>query len=194
MNNVERETGDRVRRRNPSATLILFVAWLASGKAHASFLSGEALDTAADVISWVVVCFVPIVAIVIFWMVHVLPEKVAEKRHHPQKDAIKTLCMLSLVFGGLLWPFAWLWAYAKPTQYRMAYGTDKHDDYFVEMTEKVKTGSLVGEEIEHLRHELDAMADHGQLPPKLKALRAELDSLHAQAAAARATDSKSGTV
>ena len=40
----------------------------------------------------------------LFWMVHVLPEKIAHKRHHPQFEAIKTLCLLSLVFGGLLWP------------------------------------------------------------------------------------------
>ena len=29
--------------------------------------------------------------IVLFWMVHVLPEKIAHKRHHPQLEAIKTL-------------------------------------------------------------------------------------------------------
>jgi hypothetical protein len=36
---------------------------------------------------------------------------------------------LSLVFGGLLWPIAWLWAYSKPVVHKMAYGTDKasHD-------------------------------------------------------------------
>jgi hypothetical protein len=28
------------------------------------------------------------------------------------------------VFGGLLWPLAWLWAYSKPVFYKMAYGTD----------------------------------------------------------------------
>ena len=28
--------------------------------------------------------FVPIVVIVVFWLVHVLPEKIAHKRHHPQ--------------------------------------------------------------------------------------------------------------
>ena len=69
--------------------------------------------------------FVPIVLIVLFWMVHVLPEKIAHKRHHPQLEAIKTLCLLSLVFGGLLWPIAWLWAYTKPVGYKLAYGTDK---------------------------------------------------------------------
>ena len=65
-------------------------------------------------------------------MVHVLPEKIAHKRHHPQLEAIKTLCLLSLVFGGLLWPIAWLWAYTKPVGYKLAYGTDKSPDYFKE--------------------------------------------------------------
>ena len=29
-----------------------------------------------------------------------------------------------LAFGGLLWPFAFLWAYSKPVMYKLAYGTD----------------------------------------------------------------------
>jgi len=69
--------------------------------AYASFLPPEMMDTMATYVAWFVVIFVPIGAIVLFWMVHVLPEKIAEKRHHPQKDAIHTLCLLSLVFGGL---------------------------------------------------------------------------------------------
>jgi hypothetical protein len=73
---------------------------------------------------------VPVVAITVFWLVHILPEKIAEKRHHPQKDAIKTLCLLSLVFGGMLWPLAWLWAYSKPVFHKMAYGTDKHEEFY----------------------------------------------------------------
>ena len=93
--------------------------------AEASLLSGEALDTAAEVISWVVLIVVPIVGIAVFWLVHILPEKIAEKRNHPQAHAIQVLCLLSLVFGGLLWPLAWLWAYTKPVLYRMAYGTDQ---------------------------------------------------------------------
>ncbi|MGE5170749.1 MAG: DUF3302 domain-containing protein, partial [Rudaea sp.] len=74
----------------------------AAGAAHASFLSGEALDTAANVMAWVVLIIVPVIGIVVFWLVHVLPERIAEKRHHPQQQAIQTLCLLSLVFGGLL--------------------------------------------------------------------------------------------
>jgi CBS domain containing-hemolysin-like protein len=161
-----------------AAARLAAVAWLgAAAPASASFLSGEALDTAATVMSWFVVCVVPIVVIVLFWLVHVMPEKIAEKRHHPQKDAIHTLCLLSLVFGGLLWPIAWLWAYTKPIGYRLAYGTDKHDDYYTGMGEKAKSGSLLDEDIVHLRHELDAMAAKGTLPTALKSLRNELDAL-----------------
>jgi predicted MFS family arabinose efflux permease len=83
------------------------------------------MDTLADILSWVVVLVVPPAAIALFWMVHILPEKIAEKRHHPQAEAIKTLCLLSLVFGGLLWPLAWLWTYTKPVLHKMAYGNEE---------------------------------------------------------------------
>ena len=104
-------------------------AALTPANAHASFLQGEALDTMADVMSWIVIFLVPAVLIVVFWLLHILPEKVAEKRHHPQAKAIQCLCLLSLFFGGLLWPIAWLWAYSKPVLYKMAYGTDKLDPH-----------------------------------------------------------------
>jgi CBS domain containing-hemolysin-like protein len=170
-------------QRRVAASVMALVSATASTGALASFLSGEALDTAATVLSWFVVCVVPIVVIVLFWLVHVMPEKIAEKRHHPQKDAIHVLCLLSLVFGGLLWPFAWLWAYTKPVGHRLAYGTDKHDDYFVEMSDKARAGDLLHDELSHLREELDAMATKGLLPARLKSLRRELDALQAAPAA-----------
>jgi hypothetical protein len=164
-------------------TAALAAGLLASAGARAAFLSGEALDTAADVLAIVVLIVVPVAAIVLFWLVHILPEKIAEKRHHPQKDSIKTLCLLSLVFGGMLWPLAWLWAYTRPVLFKGAYGVEKHEDYYVEMGEKARGGELLREEIVHLRHELDAMAATGTLPPELRDLRAELDALHERAAA-----------
>ncbi|MGH8038173.1 MAG: DUF3302 domain-containing protein [Stenotrophomonas sp.] len=112
----------------PRATTLLAAAALfAAPPAQASFLSGEALDTAANVIAWLALLVVPVVLIAVFWMVHILPEKIAHKRHHPQLDAIKTLCLLSLLFGGLLWPLAWLWAYTRPVLHKLAYGTDTVD-------------------------------------------------------------------
>src|SRR5262245_59223551 len=95
---------------------------------HASLLAPETEDKLATVLALFILFVVPVVLIVLFWLVHILPEKIAHKRHHPQFEAIRTLCLLSLVFGGLLWPLAWIWAYSKPVLYRMAYGTDKHAD------------------------------------------------------------------
>jgi CBS domain containing-hemolysin-like protein len=110
-------------RRRLVACNTLLAALLATS-AHASFLSGDALDEAADIVAWVALVIGPIVAIAVFWIVHILPEKIAEDRKHPQAKAIQTLCLLSLFFGGLLWPIAWLWAYTKPVLHKMAYGTD----------------------------------------------------------------------
>ena len=168
---------------------LLAAAWataIITAPARASFLSGEAVDTAADILAIVVLFLVPVVGIVVFWLVHVLPEKIAEKRHHPQTAAITTLCLLSLVFGGLLWPIAWLWAFTKPVVHRMAYGTDKNEEFFDEMAEKQREGKLLREEASHLREELEAMEARGALPPKLRVLKDELARLRLAEAQARA--------
>jgi CBS domain containing-hemolysin-like protein len=181
-----KEGVSRPRGRGALRALGLWLAALGASSAQAAFLSGEALDTAADVLAIVVLIVVPVVAIVLFWLVHVLPEKIAHKRHHPQRDAIQTLCLLSLVFGGLLWPLAWLWAYTKPVAYRVAYGTDRHEDYYEEMAEKHRAGELLREEITHLREDLEAMEARGALPPKLRALKDELARMRLADAAERA--------
>ena len=155
------------------ATLLL-VTLGAAEPSHAAFLSGDALDTAADIVSWVVLLFVPIIVIVIFWLVHVLPEKIAHKNHHPQFPAIKTLCLLSLAFGGLLWPLAWLWAYTKPVAYKVAYGTDKAEDYFREQEARLRADQLADEELVRLRSELEAMRASGKLPVHLEQLHGDV--------------------
>ena len=165
---------------------------LAAVPARASFLSGEALDTMADILAIVVLMIVPAGAIVLFWIVHVLPEKIAHKRHHPQRDAITTLCLLSLVFGGLLWPLAWLWAYTKPIGYRIAYGTDRHPEYYDEMADKHREGKLLEEEAVHLREELEAMEASRALPPRLRALKDELARLHIADAGPRLPEGAKG--
>jgi hypothetical protein len=101
--------------RLATAGLLVLAALLASpSPADASLLSPAAEDKMAGFLATFILFFVPIVLIVLFWLVHILPEKIAHQRHHPQFEAIRTLCLLSLVFGGLLWPLAWLWAYTKP--------------------------------------------------------------------------------
>jgi CBS domain containing-hemolysin-like protein len=113
----------RASARLKGALLPLVLALPSS--AHASLFHGETLDKVADVMTWVVLAVVPVVAIGVFLLIHILPEKIAEKKHHPQTKAIQCLCLLSLFFGGLLWPLAWLWAYTRPVLHQLAYGTDK---------------------------------------------------------------------
>lgn len=114
--------------------LILLGLALLPHSAHASLFHGETLDSIANGISWAVLVIAPIIGIAVFWLVHILPEKIAHKRKHPQTRLIQCLCLMSLVFGGILWPLAWLLAYSKPVLHKLAYGTDvdeslDHDDH-----------------------------------------------------------------
>ncbi|MBL8351842.1 MAG: DUF3302 domain-containing protein [Burkholderiaceae bacterium] len=172
----QREDAPSPARRAAAPLILVAAALLLPLPARASFLPPEMMDTAAFYLAWFILCVMPIAGVVLFWMVHVMPEKIAHKRHHPQTDAIKTLCLLSLVFGGLLWPIAWLWAYVRPVGYQAAYGTDKHENYFHEMGEKALAARLPQHELDHLRAELDNMAAKGALTPELRVLRQQLAS------------------
>jgi hypothetical protein len=159
------------------------VLTMLSPAVHASFLHGDTLDSVANGLALFIIFVLPIGGIYLFWMIHILPEKVAEKRHHPQKDAIKTLCLLSLAFGGLLWPIAWLWAYTKPVSYKLAYGTEKHTDYYLEAGEKAMKQEMTLEEIRGLREDLDHLADKGHLTPELRQVREQLVAAETDAVA-----------
>ena len=117
------------RQRWRFSWLIAFACMIVPTRAHASLFHGETLDSIANGISWVVLIIGPIIGIAVFWMVHILPEKIAEKKRHPQAKAIQCVCLLSLCFGGLLWPLAWLWTYTKPVLHKMAYGTDVDESH-----------------------------------------------------------------
>ena len=161
------------------------VACLCAGPAGAA--SGEFADKAASFLAVFIIIVVPIAGITLFWLVHVLPEKIAEKRHHPQKDAIHVLCLLSLVFGGLLWPLAWLWAYSKPVLHKLAYGRDKHEDYYAELEAEAAAeaqGLSVHEELGRLRQELEQLEKRGDLPEATKGVRDRVARLESRAAGA----------
>ncbi len=129
--------------------LAIALVWLAlpASQAEASIFKGETLDKVADVMTWVVLFLAPTIAIAIFLLIHILPEKIAEKKRHPQAKAIQCLCLLSLAFGGMLWPLAWLWAYSKPVLHKLAYGTDVDEEH----GHGVKETQAEGTEVEQLR-------------------------------------------
>jgi CBS domain containing-hemolysin-like protein len=178
----------RPKRESGCARLVTVAAvalsaLLAAPPASASMFQGETLAKVANGIAIVVLILVPIIGIVVFWMVHVLPEKIAHKRHHPQTEAIQVLCLLSLVFGGLLWPLAWLWAYSKPVMYKLAYGKDKHDDYYAELAAKdgTEASSLHGDVV-RLREDLEKLLSKGDAPEQLSSIRDQLAALEPQLA------------
>ena len=157
--------------RGAPGVVLWSLAMAVPSPAAASLMSPEVEDKVATFIAILVLFLVPIVLIVLFWMVHVLPEKIAHKRHHPQFEAIRTLCLLSLVFGGLLWPFAWIWAYSKPVMYKMAYGTDKLVEGEDEPGHAADTG---------LHGRLAALEGAGAPSAEVRALEARIAELEAR--------------
>jgi CBS domain containing-hemolysin-like protein len=165
----------------------LLLGLAAAGPCSAA--SSEFVDSAAHVLALFIIIAVPIGGIVLFWLVHILPEKFAHQRHHPQLAAIKTLCLLSLVFGGILWPLAWLWAFTKPVMHQMAYGRDKHDDYYEKHGVPAPAGDethALRTELARVRQEIVELEKRGDLPTALAALRERLAELE-EATAEQAT-------
>jgi CBS domain containing-hemolysin-like protein len=154
-------TGRLRPRRWRLLSFTAFVILTLPSSAHASMFHGETLDSIANVIAWFALIIAPIVLITVFLLVHILPEKVAHKRGHPQLGAIKCLCLLSLVFGGLLWPIAWLWAYSKPVFHKMAYGTDV--DHSHQQTGGEESGTTELEQLRARVAELEAQIKGGKV-------------------------------
>ncbi len=101
------------------------------GNAYAS----DAEDDLADFLSWCVIGGVPLIGITVYWLVHYLPDTIAKKRKHPQRDAIQALCRVSGIFGGFLWPIAFVWAHMKPVVHEVVYDPQ---DGSVKLHPKVK--------------------------------------------------------
>ena len=160
-----------------TGALLTCAAFLAVPRpAAASLFSPEVEDALATGIALFVIFVVPVVLIALFWMVHVLPEKIAHKRNHPQFEGIRTLCLLSLLFGGLLWPLAWLWAYSKPVFYKMAYGTDT-------LPHGPEPAYDTAAPVPNTLHDRLARVE-GRVPDaELEALKADLAALEAKVAA-----------
>jgi hypothetical protein len=162
-----------------AGVLLLVFAW--AGPAHASLLEGDALDTLANIIAWIAIIIVPVVLVGAFWWLHIMPEKIAEKRKHPQLQAIKIVCLLSLVFGGMLWPIAWVWAYTRPVLHKLAYGTD-----VVEPHEEEVEAPVLAESPGEAPARTEPVAPAAQATGDVSEMRRRIASLEMQLAAASA--------
>ena len=99
------ESSDELRSRASTPRQVIWLIALGllalPTTAHASMFHGETLDSIANGIAWVVLVIAPIIGIAAFWLVHILPEKIAEKKKHPQTHAIQCLCNHSTFSGSI---------------------------------------------------------------------------------------------
>jgi hypothetical protein len=69
--------------------------------------------------------------------------------------------------------------------HKLAYGRDKHDDYYLELQgENAPAGQSleVHEELAHLRHDLEALEKKGELPETMRTMRERLLKLESRVA------------
>jgi hypothetical protein len=97
----------------------------------------------------------------VFMYIHDIPYEMAEKRHHPQKDAIYWGCWLSLFTLHVLWPFIFLWAVSKPAKIELVGNGSGGDgpadgEHNPEGGDHARAASATGE-IQQLRAQLSAL-------------------------------------
>ena len=59
---------------------------------------------------------------------------------------------------------------------RLAYGTDKGDEYFVHMADEAQAGKLSAADMKVVRDELDSIASKGALPLELHHARTKIEA------------------
>jgi hypothetical protein len=159
--------------RSSTSVLVSVASLLLIPKpADASFLPTEGEDKLATFLAILFLFIVPIFLTAFFRVVQILPETIAHTRHHPQLEAIRTLCLLSLMFGGLLWSLAWIWACTKPVVYKLPYGPDRHVD-----AERSPGHSSDAGPAEGLDDRLARLEARGASETDVRTLRADIDTL-----------------
>jgi uncharacterized BrkB/YihY/UPF0761 family membrane protein len=77
---------------------------VSEGAAEVSFL---------DIFALIVLLVLAVTLIVLVGVLGALPGRIARRRKHPQADAIAVGGWLGLLFFGVLWPLAMIWAYTR---------------------------------------------------------------------------------
>ena len=67
-----------------------------------------------DVFALLILASLLVAVIVVIAVLGALPGRIARQRGHPQADAIAVAGWMGLLFFGVLWPLALIWAYLRP--------------------------------------------------------------------------------
>lgn len=71
--------------------------------------------TGLDYFTFVVLAVLITAGLYIAFVLGELPGKIAAGREHPQAEAIRVAGWLGLLMAGVLWPFALIWAFTRPS-------------------------------------------------------------------------------
>ena len=129
----------------------------------------------ANGLSWFILLVMPPAAIALFWIVHVLPQKIgreappsaegSDSRAVPAVARVRRLAVAVRVAVGL----------HAPSIVAMATGTEKHEDYFVEHADQAEAGEIPLERVEcGARRSSTASSCADLLTPELRAVRDRL--------------------
>ena len=78
--------------------------------------------------SFVIIVLIAFIGAVILIELATLPGKKAKERGHPQAEAIAVLGWVGLLFGGVAWLVALVWAYTRPAELALATESRPPDD------------------------------------------------------------------
>lgn len=67
-----------------------------------------------DIFALIVLVVLLLTVVGIWLFLSMMPGKIAKKRQHPQAEAINVCGWLGGLTLGILWPVAFVWAFAKP--------------------------------------------------------------------------------
>ncbi len=69
--------------------------------------------SALDYFAWFVLIVLVLTLVVAVIVLGGLPGKIAAGRGHPQQDAIRVAGWVGIIFGGVFWPLALIWAFTR---------------------------------------------------------------------------------
>ena len=88
-----------------------------------------------DIFSFVVLAVLVAVTVYLAILLGAQPGRIAERRGHPQADAIRVAGWVGLLTLGLFWPLALIWAYTRPGS--PAAGSDA-EERLAELSQRVE--------------------------------------------------------
>jgi Protein of unknown function (DUF3302) len=92
--------------------------------------------TALDVAALLIIAIVGVVVVGVLVVLAIIPGRIAQKRQHPQTDAIRVAGYLGILFAPL-WLLAFIWAYARPRTLEMEAAIAGINNRFASLEERV---------------------------------------------------------